>query len=242
MKRKMIERKCENCGIVSSIRADGAGKKCRPCRAKENSKNKLPKNIKGKCFGNLKVISLSHINKSAYWNCLCICGRKCIIHSTRLTTNKTKSCGCIVKTQEGKSKCSTYRSWDSMIQRCYDKSVAHFKWYGAKGIIVCDRWKNSFLNFLEDMKERPLEKTLDRIDSSGNYELSNCRWSSVKEQANNTKSNFKISCFGKTQTLTQWANEYNISWSTLRKRIITLKWSIEKSILTPVGKYATKKR
>ncbi len=242
MKRKMIQRKCIDCSNIDIVRADGVGKRCRSCRAKENSRNRTPKDMIGKISGDLKVLSFSHIEKNAFWKCLCRCGNECIIQGNRLRSKKTKSCGCIVKTQKGKSNSGAYHSWRSMIQRCYDKSVEHYKRYGAKDIKVCDRWINSFSNFLDDMGERPFGKTLDRINSKGNYEKENCRWATIKQQTNNTNRNFNITFLGKTQTLMQWSEQIGINCSTLRKRIVDLKWSIEKSLTQKIGNYATSKR
>jgi hypothetical protein len=83
--------------------------------------------------------------------------------------------------KHGWSKTPTYNSWSSMVNRCRDPSNASWAYYGARGIVVCERW-NDFLNFLEDMGERPDGMTLDRRDPDGDYEPSNCRWLSVAEQ------------------------------------------------------------
>jgi hypothetical protein len=238
MKRKMVERKCPECFEVKYVRADGVGKFCSSCRAKLNNKNRKCKEMIGFISGKLTVLSLSHLNKIYFWNCVCDCGNECCISGSRLRNKKTQSCGCIVSKQNGLSYSATYRSWKSMLQRCYDKNVSHYKRYGFKGIKVCERWKESFQNFLTDMGERPTGKTLERIDFNGNYETDNCEWKTPKEQANNKKSNFKIECFGQIKTLTQWSEEYRIPWSTLRKRIITLNWPIEKALTKKVGKYA----
>ena len=238
-KRTYIERKCPRCEKTESVRKEGAGIFCRKCRALINSENAKPKDILNKKFGKLIVLELSHIKENAFWKCSCECGNYCIIAGHRLRNGQTKSCGCIVKTQKGMSCSRSYRSWSSMMQRCYDKSVEHYSRYGLKGISVCERWKNSFQNFIEDMGERPQGKTLDRIDPNGNYEMNNCRWCTPKEQGNNKNTNLILECFGKRQTLTQWAEEYLIDCSTLRKRIINLKWPIEKALTKKVGKYAS---
>ncbi len=236
MKRKMTERKCPRCLKTSFVRLDSVGKYCSSCRAKINSENKKPKDISGKFFGKLKVLEFSHIDKTAYWKCVCECENNCIISGARLRNGHTKSCGCINKTQKGMSTSASYRSWASMIQRCYDNKVYHYKRYGMKGIEVCERWKNSFENFLFDMGERPKGKTLDRINYKENYFKENCKWSTCKEQANNTSSNFTIEYLNTSQTLTQWSEQIGIGWSTLRKRIVVLKWNIEKALTQPVRK------
>lgn len=144
------------------------------------------------------------------------------------------------KTKHGhnrKSKTSpTYYSWVCMKTRCGNPNSDSYKWYGAKGITVCDRWKDSFTNFLVDMGERPKGMTLDRIDTNGNYEPSNCRWETEKVQHNNKNSNHLITYQGKTQSVSQWAEELNINVETLFTRIHKLNWSVEKAFTTPVKK------
>lgn len=184
---RFVERICSQCNKKSRVRRDGAGKICRSCSAIKNSKNKIGKfiNITGLIVGKLTVISPSHqVQKLYFWNCKCECGKECIISGSRLRNSTTKSCGCIVKKQNGLSTTGSYKSWDAMMQRCYDKKVAHYERYGGKGIVVCERW-HKFLNFFEDMGSRPENYTLDRIDPFGNYELNNCRWATYKQQAIN---------------------------------------------------------
>lgn len=89
--------------------------------------------------------------------------------------------------KDGQTKHPLYKTWQSLKLRCYNPTDPHYKWYGAKGVDVCERWtgKYGFYNFLEDMGERPRGYSLDRIDSNGNYEPSNCRWASAHTQNTN---------------------------------------------------------
>jgi len=112
---------------------------------------------------------------------------------------KTRSCGCIAlvtRKQNGQkkrihghanpSRSRTYISWVSMIQRCTNPDSTNYKYWGGRGITVCERWKE-FPSFLADMGLRPSNTSLDRIDNNGNYEPKNCRWATSKQQNNNTR-------------------------------------------------------
>ena len=113
----------------------------------------------------------------------------------------------------------TYKSWDSMKQRCNNKNHVRYKEYGGRGIKVCKRWNDSYDNFYADMGARPVGKTLDRKNPNQNYTPKNCIWSTVKEQNNNLRSNNIITYKGKTKTVTNWAKEKDINPSTLFSRL-----------------------
>ena len=126
--------------------------------------------------------------------CKCDCGNETIVCLSRLRSNHTKSCGCIrgISTIHGHTKnkinTKTYNSYIGMKQRCYYVNHKFYENYGGRGIIMCDRWLESFNNFLEDMGERPEGCTIDRINSDGNYTPDNCRWSTTSEQSKNRRS------------------------------------------------------
>jgi len=153
----------------------------------------------------------------------------------------TKSCGCIrleISNSEthghtkGKSFSPEYYSWTSMITRCTNEKSRYFSCYGGRGILICDRWMK-FENFLADMGKRPDGMTLDRFpDCNGNYEPSNCRWASKKDQANNTRRNSFFEYLGITKTIAQWSDEFGLTRNTLIARLYRLKWPIERALLT----------
>ena len=124
-----------------------------------------------------------------------------------------------------------YRIWSKMKARCYNKKHNAFDRYGGSGIIVCKDWKNDFQSFKKWAIENGYsdELTIDRIDNNGNYEPNNCRWTTKKEQANNTCRNRLITYKGKTQTLAQWADSIGINKHTLHVRIDVRGWTIERA-------------
>jgi len=112
-----------------------------------------------------------------------------------------------------------YRVWSGIKTRCTNSKDKFFHCYGGRGIKVCDRWLNSFENFLADMGECPKGLTLDRIENSRGYSPSNCRWIANKEQQNNRTNNRLIRFQGRTQTLSQWCQELNLKYKTTAQRL-----------------------
>ena len=230
--------KCQcNCGNTAIRRKDGLLKKGRKsCGCLEEGED-----ITGKKFGKLVALSFYKKDKwgAHYWFCKCDCGRFSIVRKKGLTGKKwsVKSCGCLQgnythgnSRKEGKAT-PTYLSWTAMKGRCKNKRNKQYPSYGGRGITYCSRWEN-FENFLEDMKEKPENKTLDRIDNNGNYEPSNCRWATYKEQAQNTRRNKKHTFNGETLVQSELARKYGFDPNTLSRRLKS-GWSLERALTTP---------
>lgn len=137
---------------------------------------------------------------------------------------------------------STYESWTSMKRRCLVPSNDHYHLYGGRGITICDRWVNDFAAFLLDLGPRPEGMTLDRKNSDGNYEPTNCRWATRAQQNRNRKTIRLITFNGETLCLTDWANRLGVTRPTISDRL-KQKWPIEKALtLPPMPGFALEER
>lgn len=155
------------------------------------------KDLTGQVLGRLLIIGPWDKDPQGRWRwmCKCVCGQYAVVRSWNLVKPKqpTRSCGCWKRDQtikrettHGMSKTPTYKSWSDMMTRCYNKADYHYVWYGSRGISVCPQW-HKFEGFFKDMGLKPKQLSLDRINNDGNYEPSNCRWATHKQQCNNRR-------------------------------------------------------
>lgn len=197
------------------------------------------KNLTGKVFGRLTVIEIGE-GRPVKWLCQCACGNIVTPQASNLCSSATTSCGCLHKEllakrvtthghKTGRKTTPTYNSWIHMIQRCTNKNRWDFYHYGGRGITICEKWANSFENFLLDMGEAPEKLTLERIDVNGNYCPDNCRWATRKDQSRNQRSNKIINFDGKSLCLAEWSEKTNIPYHTLKSRLLR-GWEIETAL------------
>jgi hypothetical protein len=198
-------------------------------------------------FGRLQPISSFHDGKMRRWNCVCDCGKTTTSRCHDLVRGNSTSCGCLNAenrlkgvTKHGMSYTRQYGIWHALFDRCYRPACPGYKDYGARGITICDRWKESFENFWEDMKDGYADDlTIERKDSNGNYEPSNCRWATRMEQQNNRRSNRRYTALGFTGTAAEWGRRVGLPKETIISRIKG-GWSVEKAVTEPRKKAATR--
>lgn len=204
------------------------------------------KDLAGKTFGMLTVIELKRVGRLPRWRCECSCGsgREVLLATAALTTSATKSCGCLVtakkgdRSEEAKARKKTRAIWYGMIQRCCDTKHIAYRNYGGRGIRVCERWLESFENFLADMEPVPEGMELERRDPERGYEPDNCCWLSGSEQTNNRRNTVRLTFRGETKSLRDWATQTGIPYATLMMRV-RHGWSVDDALLLPVGSRRT---
>lgn len=191
----------------------------------------------GSLFGTLTVTGYVIKKGKLRATVRCACGVEKAVMIQHI--RRSKSCGCLTnsiiakaRTRHGMTDSPAWLTWKNMLDRCRNKNCASWSSYGGRGIQVCERWE-TFENFFADMGARIGELTIERIDNDGNYEPSNCRWATSKEQAINRRSTVFLEAFGKKQSVTDWAAEIGIQQATLNHRI-RANWPTEKALTQPL--------
>lgn len=196
-------------------------------------------NLLGKEFGRLRVLSRATNTKQgkARWLCECSCGRQVTICGEHLRRALTRSCGCwrieaasIAFKTHGLTKTPEHRSWTAMKDRCGNPNTQWWHRYGGRGIVVCERWVNSFETFLADMGPRPSRRhSIERENNDGNYEPGNCIWALPAQQATNRSSVCMIAHDGITDTMAGWARRTGVPYLKLRRQL-KKGWTMEQAI------------
>ncbi len=203
------------------------------------------KDITGMTFGKMRVISCAgkDKNNSAIWNCICECGTEKIAVGYSLRIGAIKSCGCYSHNLAGDRQrthghttkghqTKTYQIWSGMIARCRNPKHISYRYYGARGIDVCEHWL-TFSNFLADMGEKPPGHSIERKDNDKNYTPDNCKWATRAEQHSNTSRNRHLTFNGMTLTLSQWARHLHVDVTTLHSRLEH--WDLDRALTQKVS-------
>ena len=202
-------------------------------------------NLIGNRYGRLLVLARAENSKAnkARWLCRCDCGIEKVIFATALVGGLSKSCGCLNNEVRGKAsvthglrKHPLYPVWNDMKCRCRNKTHHAYKFYGARGVTVCDEWRTSFKAFYTWAMANGYKSGLeiDRRDNSLGYSPSNCRWTTRAEQARNRNVCVLKTINGVTKTVGEWADVHGLKQSTVHGRL-KRGWSIQESLNTPAG-------
>lgn len=192
----------------------------------------------GDKFGRLTLVSFhSKAKTTLLWVCVCECGKQIIARQSNLVSQNTSSCGCRKKELAGSynkthgegvkgSITKEYRAWNDIKTRCYNPKTKCYPNYGGRGIIVCERWIESYENFLADMGRAPSSThSIERRDVNGNYEPDNCFWATAMEQANNKRNTCYVEMNGKTKSFSDWCRELGLNYNTAMQRVYRLGWT-----------------
>ena len=191
------------------------------------SKNVNFKNLSNLKFGYLTAISIDETKSNSnhtYWNCKCICGNFRSLQTYQLISGKVTSCGCKNSRPRKNPLISNhkrmYSLYSAMIARCHNPKSNSYKYYGQKGIFVCDEWKDNFDSFAKWAENNGYNDTLsiDRIDNSKGYSPSNCRWIPLYDQSKNKSTSVSYTFNGETHNLKEWCAILNFNYESAKSR------------------------
>lgn len=202
----------------------------------------------GSTFGRLTALSAVESQTKPpgrrRYLCRCSCGSEVTVDGSSLRNGNTKSCGCLIS--EGIIERSTkhgfarscgelpeYSAWSMTRQRCENPNQRDYKYYGGRGIRVCERWKN-FSNFIDDMGPRPPGYTLERVNNDLDYGPENCVWAPRRAQTKNRRITNLLTCWGQTKTFSEWSDITGIAYSTIKARVKRLGYPPEIALTKPV--------
>lgn len=204
----------------------------------------------GQKFGAYTVVAeVARRKNNRFYLCRCICGQEREVAQYNLRGGRAQSCGCWrsrmslhpLAVTHGQTGTAEYSTWQNMKARCDRPTSTEYPRYGARGITVCERWRESFEAFLADMGPKPSPgHSIERHDNDGPYTPENCYWATAQDQANNRRTNTHVTLFGRTQTLAQWYRELGIKHHTVMTRMGKRGWSIERALTTPVRGWVRK--
>ena len=218
---------CGGTKVLSSQEISMGRTKSCGCLSKERHQSNML--LTGAVYGELTITGFAgpdEQGKSTY-RCRCNCGNETVTRGTNLKNGQTQSCGCLAKRAasvsnktHGLSRSPEYIAWMAMKERCLNSKNKGFPGYGGRGITVCDRWKNSFENFIADMGSRPSARhSLDRIDNDRGYEPGNCRWATPEEQQGNRRTCVRLTLNGETTHLAEWSRRLGVPDYMISARI-----------------------
>ena len=211
------------------------------------------KDLIGQKFNRLLVIEKigSNKNKQIEWLCKCDCGKTKVVTSYLLTSGQRRSCGCLHKERllantkllqeknkkHGDTNTRLYHIWRGIKERCNVKTNKAYKWYGARGIKICDEWNNSYVSFKKWSLANGYDDKLsiDRINNNDDYKPNNCRWTNRITQGSNKSNNRLLTYKGETKTMSEWSRELQIPFYILWNRLHH-GWSIENTFEKPIKK------
>jgi hypothetical protein len=196
--------------------------------------------ISGMIFSRWTVLRRGERTKHGTWDwiCRCECGTERSVNGQSLRTGRSKSCGCFHKevmlkanVTHGMTHTKVHRIWGAIKGRCHNQNNAAYQYYGGRGIVMCERWQNSFAEFYADMGDPPSDDaSIDRINNSGNYEPGNCTWSTRHQQMRNTRRNIYLTYKGETMVRKDWADKLGLTDRSMRFRLEN--WKNEDEIFT----------